>query len=124
MDFARPLNYAELSDDQLQSAIRFAQERIRWVEQDHVVLINSYRDEVTVMRRHLINRVLARMTACDDPLSRSQYADLCKAFVVRDMTADAVSALVRAATKGRSERLDCLTEVEAMAILLRLERHL
>ena len=47
MDSNRRLNYAELSDKQLQSAIRFAEERIHWIEEDHIALVRSYRDEVT-----------------------------------------------------------------------------
>jgi hypothetical protein len=118
------LNYSELSDDQLRSAMRFAEERIRWMEEDHVTLLRSYRDEVTTMRRHLVDRMLARMAACGARLSREQYRDIGRAFERHGMSADDIAILVRSATKGRSDRPDVLTEIEAMAVLLRLERHL
>jgi len=123
MDVCQHLNLAELSDTQLQSAIRFAEERIRWIEEDHATLVRSYRDELVAMRRHLVNRVFARMAARGAPLSGAQRQDLRRAFHVRNLTAEAICALVRAATKGRTERFDALTEIEAMAILLHLERH-
>jgi hypothetical protein len=123
MDSDPHLNYSELSDDQLRSAIRFAEERIRWVEEDHVTLLRSYRDEVTTVRRHLIDRMLSRMAARGALLSREQYRDVSRAFERRGMSADDIAILVRSATKGRSDRADTLTEIEAMAVLLRLERH-
>jgi hypothetical protein len=76
MNFDVHLNYSELSDDQLRSAIRFAEERIRWKEEDHVILLQAYRDEVTTMRRHLVGRILARMAASGARLSREQYRDI------------------------------------------------
>lgn len=124
MDGCQRLNLDELSDTQMQSAIRFAEERIRWIEEDHAVLVRSYRDELVAMRRHLVNRIFARMAARGTPLSGAQRQDLRRTFRVRSMTAEAVCALVRAATKGRTDRLDALTEIEAMAIMLHLQQHL
>jgi hypothetical protein len=118
------LNYSELSDAQLRSALRFAEERIRWMEEDHMILLHSYRDEVATMRRHLVDRILARMAARGARLSREQYRDVGRAFGRHGMTADDIAILVRSATKGRSDRVDALTEIEAMAVLLRLDRHL
>jgi hypothetical protein len=118
------LNYSELSDDQLRSAIRFAEQRVRWMEEDHVTLLHAYREEVTTMRRHLVNRMLARMAARGARLSREQHRDIGRAFERHGMSADDIAILVRSATKGRSDRADALTEIEAMAVLLWLERHL
>jgi hypothetical protein len=56
-------DYSQLSDGQLRAGIRFAEQHIRSVEEDHVELLRVYRDEVDAMRRHLLDRVLRRMIA-------------------------------------------------------------
>jgi hypothetical protein len=43
-------------------------------------------------------------------------------FERRAMPAEQVALLVRAASRGRTEQLHALTEIEATALLLRLER--
>lgn len=123
MDSNAHLDYSALSDDQLRSAIRFAEERIRWAEEDHVSLLRCYGAEVTTMRRQLVDRMLARMAARGARLSPEQRRDIECALERRGMSAVNVATLVRSATKGRSDRLEALTEIEAMAVLLRLERY-
>lgn len=113
--------YSQLSEDQLHSAIRFVEKRIRWVEEDHITLLRAYRDEVAVMRRHLFDRFFSRMVACSAPLSPQQHHHLSYVLEHRGISADETAIMIRAATKGRSDQLDALTEIEAMAILLRLE---
>lgn len=74
------------------------------------------------MRKHLIDRILTRMVSGAVPLSEQQCLELNAAFERCAMKADEVARLVRAATKGRSEQICALTEIEAMALLLRLQR--
>src|SRR5260370_29766528 len=74
MDSDRHLNYSELSDDQLRSAIRFAKERIRWVEEDHVSLLRSYHDEVTAIQRAFVS------TARDTCIEAAERASLHRRF--------------------------------------------
>lgn len=119
---ARWSGYSELNDEQLRSAIRFAEMRLRWTQEEHFELMRAYRDEIDAMRKHLIDRILARMIPSARPLSDSQRDDLSHAFKRNAMSCDEVARLIRAATRGRSDQITALTEIEAMALLLRLER--
>ncbi len=114
--------YSQLNDAQLRTAIRFAEERLRWVEEDHVELRRAYRDEIDTMRGQLIDRLLTRMIAQAEPLSEEQRCKLHRRFEQRAIPAEQISLLVRAASRGRTEQFHSLTEIEAMALLLHLER--
>ena len=59
-------DYSQRNDEQLRSAIRFAEKLLRWVEEDHVTLLRAYREEIDAMRRHPIDRMLRR-----NPCSRA-----------------------------------------------------
>lgn len=117
---AHPHDYSQLNDEQIRSAIRFIEKRLRWVQEEHAELTRAYRHEIDAMRRHLIDRLLTRMIAGASPLSDGQRRDLNRAFERRAMKTDEVVRLVRAATKGRADQVGALTEIEAMALLLRL----
>ena len=119
---AEASDYSQLNDGQLGSAIRFAEKHLRWVEEDHVTLLQAYREEIDAMRRHLIDRMLRRMVTSSAPLSDEQQHDLSRAFERRAMDASEITKVVRAASRGRVVRVDALTEIEAMALLLRLDR--
>jgi hypothetical protein len=114
--------YSDLNDAQLRTAIRFAEKRLAWVEEDHVELRRAYRDEIDTMRGQLIDRLLARMIAQAGPLSDEQRCELQRRFERRALPAEQIALLVRAASRGRTEQLHALTEIEAMALSLRLER--
>ena len=114
--------YQSLNDAQLRTAIRFAEKRLRCVEEDHVELRRAYLNEIGAMRGHLIDRLLKRMIAQAEPLSDAQRCELQRHFERRAMAAAQIALLVRAASRGRTEQLHALTEIEAMALLLRLER--
>jgi hypothetical protein len=114
--------YSDLNDAQLRTAIRFAEKRLRRVEEDHVELRRAYRDEIDSMRGQLIDRLLTRMIAQAEPLSKGQRCELQRRFERRAMSAEQIALLVRAASRGRTEQLHALTEIEAMALQLRLER--
>ena len=115
-------DYSQLDDEQLRSAIRYAEKHLRWVEEDHVALLQAYREEIDTMRRHLIDRMLRRMVVGSAPLSDEQRRDLHQAFVRHGMDASEIIKVVRVASRGRVGRIDALTEIEAMALLLRLNR--
>lgn len=119
---AQAFDYSQLNDRQLRSAIRFAEKHLRWVEEDHVTLLRAYREEIDAMRRHLIDRMLRRMVTSSAPLSGEQQRDLNHAFERRAMDASEIVVVVRAASRGRAGHVDALTEIEAMALLLRLDR--
>jgi|HubBroStandDraft_5_1064220.scaffolds.fasta_scaffold00092_14 hypothetical protein len=119
---AQAFDYSELNDGQLRSAIRFAEKHLRWVEEDHVTLLRAYREEIDAMRRHLIDRMLRRMVSSSAPISDEQRRDLSRAFERRAMGASEIAKVVRAASRGRVGHVDALTEIEAMALLLRLDR--
>ncbi len=114
--------YCELDDGQLRAALRGTEKRLRRVEEDHVELRRAYRDEIDVMRRELLVRFLRQIAAQADPLSPQQRRELHRRFERRAMVAAEITLAVRAVSRGRTERLDALTEIEAMALLLRLER--
>jgi hypothetical protein len=118
----RAPDYSQLNDAQLRSAIRFAEKHLRSVEEGHVELLRAYREEIEAMRRELLDRVLRRMTTAALPLSEEQQRDLQRTLDRRHMQADEIASVVRSATKGRADRLEALTEIEAMALLLRLGR--
>jgi hypothetical protein len=115
-------DYSRLNDAQLRSAIRFAEKHLRCVEEDHVELLGAYRDEINAMRRHLFDRVLRRMITEAAPLADEQQRRLSQALQRHRVHPDAMTVLIRAATNGRTDQLDALTEIEAIALLLRLER--
>ena len=119
---AQAFDYSELNDVQLRSAIRFAEKHLRWVEEDHVTLLRAYREEIDAMRRHLIDRMLRRMVTSSAPLSDEQQRDLSRAFERRAMDTSEIAKIVRAASRGRVGHVAALTEIEAMALLLRLDR--
>lgn len=115
-------DYSQLSDDQLRSAIRFAEKRVRGVEEDHVALLRAYHEEISAMRRHLFDRVLGRLIAVSGPPTRAQSRTLQRAIEKHGLLPNQVAILIRATTRGRTDRLDALTGIEAMALRLRLER--
>jgi hypothetical protein len=119
---AQAFDYSQLNDGQLRSAIRYAEKHLRWVEEDHVALLRAYRAEIDAMRRHLIDRMLTQMVTSSAPLSDEQQRDLSHAFERRAMDASEIAKIVRAASRGRVGHVDALTEIEAMALLLRLDR--
>ena len=119
---AQAYDYSQLNDGQLRSAIRFAEKHLRGLEEDHVTLLLAYREEIDAMRRHLIDRMLRRMVSSSAPLSDDQKRDLRRAFERRAMDASEIAVVVRAASRGRVGHVDALTEIEAMALLLRLDR--
>jgi hypothetical protein len=119
---AHAYDYSQLNDGQLRSAIRYAEKHLRWVEEDHVALLRAYREEIDAMRRHLIDRMLRRMVTSSAPLSGEQQRHLSHAFERRAMDASEITVVVRAASRGRVGHVDALTEIEAMALLLRLDR--
>jgi hypothetical protein len=112
--------YSHLNDAQLRAAIRFAEKHLRSVEEDHEALRHAYRDEIAMMRGHLVDRLLARILVRARPLSEQQYGELRRRFEQRATSEVEVTSLVRAASCGRTARLDALNEIEAMALLLRL----
>ena len=120
--FAHAFDYSPLNDDQLRSAIRFAEKHLRWVEEDHVTLLRVYREEIDAMRRHLIDRMLRRMVSGSALLSDEQRRDLDRAFEQRSMNSNEIAKIVRAASRGRVGHIAALTEIEAMALMLRLGR--
>jgi hypothetical protein len=119
---AQAFDYSQLNDGQLRSAIRFAEKHLRWVEEDHVTLLRAYREEIDAMRRHLIDRMLRRMVTASASLSDERRRDLHRALDRHAMDVSEVARVVRAASRGRVGHVDALTEIEAMALLLRLDR--
>jgi hypothetical protein len=119
---AHPGDYSQLNEEQLRTAMRFAEKRLRWVQEEHAELKRAYQGEITAMRKHLIDRMLTRMITDAAPLFNQQRHDLNTAFERIAMKPDEVARLIRTATKGRAEQIGALTEIEAMAVLLRLER--
>lgn len=115
-------DYSQLDDEQLRSAIRFAEKHLRWIQEDHSTLLRAYRGEIEAMRRHLIDRMLSRIVIGSAPLSDEQRRDLNRTFERRSMDASEITKAVRATSRGRVARVDALTEIEAMALLLRLDR--
>jgi hypothetical protein len=115
-------DYSQLDDDQLRSAIRFAEKHLRWIEEDHTTLLRAYSGEIDAMRSHLIDRMLRRIVTGSAPLSDEQRRDLYHAFERRAMDPTEITKAVRATSRGRVTRVDALTEIEAMALLLRLDR--
>jgi hypothetical protein len=113
--------YSQLDDAQLRSAIRFAEAHLRSIEEDHDALHRAYCDEIALMRRHLIDRVVVRILARASPSSEQQRTELRRRFERRATPAIEIAALVRAASRGRTHQLDALSEVEVMALLFRLE---
>jgi hypothetical protein len=112
--------YSYLNDAQLRVAIRFAEAHLRSVEEDHEALRHAYFGEIVLMRRHLIDRLLARVLAQAKPLSEQQCSELRRRFERRATPAVEVASLVRAASRGRTAQVDALKEIEAIALLLRL----
>jgi len=119
---AHPGDYSQLSDEQLRSAIRFTEKRLRWTEEEHVELTCAYQGEIDAMRRHLFDRILSRMITGAAPMSEEQRDDVTRALERAALPPEAVAQLIRATTKGRADQVTALNEIEAMALLLRLER--
>jgi hypothetical protein len=113
--------YSHLNDAQLRSAIRFAEAHLRSFEDDHDALRRAYCDEIALMRSHLIDRLLVRILARARSSSEQQRSELRRRLERRARPAAEVASLVRAASRGRTDQLDALSEIEAMALLLRLE---
>ncbi len=124
-DLDAPLNgtseYLHLNDAQLRLAIRFAEAHLRSVEEDHHALRRAYCDEIALMRRYLIDRLLVRILGRAKPSSEQQRSELRRRFERRAIPPVEVASLVRATSRGRTDQLDALSEIEAMALLLRLE---
>ena len=119
---SRPRDYSQLNDEQLRSAIRFAEKRLHWSQEEHVELMRAYSDEIEAMRRHLFDRVLMRLVTNAAPLSTEQHARLSCALVRHGLSSSDVERLISATTKGRARDVDGLTEIEAMALIIRMER--
>ncbi|HUA09474.1 MAG TPA: hypothetical protein VMA98_09380 [Candidatus Acidoferrales bacterium] len=119
---AHPGDYSQLSDEQLRSAIRFTEKRLRWTEEEHVELTRAYQGEIDAMRKHLFDRILSRMITGAAPISEEQRDDVTRALERAALPPEAVAQLIRATTKGRADQVTALNEIEAMALLLRLER--
>ncbi len=97
---ANPFDYSQLNDEQLRSAIRFAEKHLRWIEEDHVTLLQAYREEIDAMRRHFIDRMLRRMVTGSALPSDEQRRDLHRAFEQRSMDSGEMARIVRAASRG------------------------
>ncbi len=110
-----------LTDSQLRSALRFAERRLRSLDTEHTALQRAYRHEIATIRRQLIDRLLKRMMARDGPLSGEQQQALRRRFEKRGMSGAQIAGLVRTVSRGRTDETAALTEIEAMALLLRLE---
>lgn len=119
---SRPRDYSQLNDEQLRSAIRFAEKRLCWTQEEHVELMRAYSEEIEAMRRHLFDRVLMRLVTNAAPLSAEQRDRLLCAFERHGLGTDDVARLISATTKGRAREIGGLTEIEAMGLLMRLER--
>jgi hypothetical protein len=115
-------DYSQLTDEQLHSAIRFAEKRLHWNEEDHAVLLSAYRDEIAAMRRHLIDRALARLLANDSAASPEQHRELRRAIAECGVGENEVARMIRLLTNGRTDRVEDLREIEVMALHVRLER--
>jgi hypothetical protein len=115
-------DYSQLNDEHLRAAIRFTEKHLRWLQEDHSELARAYRSEIDAMRAYLIDRMLTRLISGSAPLSDRQRHDLNAAFERCAIRPNEVARLIRAATRGRTEQIVALTEIEAMALLLRLER--
>ena len=113
------LEYSHLNDAQLRAAIHFAEAHLRSVEEDHDALRRAYCDEIALMRRHLIDRLLVRILARAGPSSEQQRSELRRRFARRATPPIEIASLIHAASRGRTDRLGALTEIEAMALLLR-----
>ena len=98
---AHAYDYSQLNDEQLRSAIQFAEKHLRWVEEDHVMLLRAYREEIDAMRRHFIDRILRRIVTGSAPLSDERRRDLHRAFAQRSMDSIEMAKVVRAASRGR-----------------------
>jgi hypothetical protein len=116
------MDYSQLNDAQLRTAIRFAERHLRSVEEDRGELVRAYRDEIGAMRRHLFDRVLRRIVTTAAPASDEQRLELSRAIDRSGKAAGEIAAIVRAASDGRTDRLEALTEIEAIALLISLER--
>ena len=101
---AEASDYSQLNDGQLGSAIRFAEKHLRWVEEDHVTLLQAYREEIDAMRRHLIDRMLRRMVTSSAPLSDEQQHDLSRAFERRGMDASEIRSRPRSFERPSGSR--------------------
>lgn len=113
--------FASLDDAQLRSALRFVHAHLRSVQDDHDILCRLYRQEIAIIRSHLIDRLLGRIITRGKPLSDQQLVELLRRFERHATPRAKVVALVRAASRGRTDHMEALSEVEAMAILLHLE---
>jgi|SRR5579862_3456814 len=112
--------YASLPDAQLRSAIRFAELHLGSIQDDHECLCRLYRHEIATMRGHLLDRLIARIITRAKPLADQQRLELLRRFERRATSPEKVVSIVRAVSRGRTEHLDALSEIEAMAILLYL----
>lgn len=112
--------YASLSDAQVRSAIRFAEVHLRSVQDDYDTVRRLYRQEIDIMRGHLIDRLLARIITRAKPISDEQHHELLRRFERQATPPATVVSLVRAASRGRTDHVEALSEIEAMAILLLL----
>jgi hypothetical protein len=111
-----------LTDARLRSSLRFAERRLRSLDTEHKALQRAYRHEIATIRRQLIDRLLKRMIAQDAPLSEAQRDELRLRFEERALSAAQIAGLVRTVSRGRTNETSSLSEIEAMALLLRLEK--
>jgi len=113
--------YSQLSDTQLRSAIRFTRAYLQSIEEEQAVLRRAYNDEIAIMRGELVDRLIARIMTRTGPLSPEQWRELLRRFESHALPTAHITALVRSASRGRTDDVGALSEIEAMAILLRLE---
>jgi hypothetical protein len=115
-------DYGRLTDEQLRLAIAFAEKRVRQATEEHQALLALYSGEIAMMRLHLVDRALARLVPPTPRLSQEQEQRLRRAFERWNVAADEVAEVVRLVSKGRTDLPEALTEREAAALLLLLER--
>ena len=59
------MDYSQLNDAELRSAIRFAEKHVASIEEGRAELLHAYQDEIDAMRRHLFDRLLRRMLTAE-----------------------------------------------------------
>lgn len=117
----RAYEHACLSFEELCVALRFAESDLLRVEENHVALQRVYRNEIAALRSQLADRGLAWIASQSGPASDEQLSEVKFIFERRATGASDVARIVRAASRGRTDRVHGLKEIEALAVLLHLE---
>lgn len=117
-DGGRTEPYDHLSDADLRTAIRFTEAHLRTAVVDHDVLCRAYRREIATMRRLLTDRNSGRISTCGAPPLLGRQRALDSRFRALGISAERIRLLVRAASRGRTDQVRALTDVEAIAMLL------